>query len=808
MEWTQQPDIPPPSSAPDAPGALAAIRRLFGGGGSEPAEAPADPYADFEALQTTFKRAHKECFDGRTAFERIWWRNLLYVLGRQWIYYDRQAGQWLDKRLSKWIPKPVTNKMAETVAAIMSVFGSVQLSVSCKPIGTEPQNVQAAETASKYETPLREEHEMERIEAEGDFYLIALGNVFWHTWWDVNGAGEYTFIPYEQCLTCTKVYTPLEIKKAGNVCPECGMNAFADATDENGEPRGYRFSPGRGRTDAVSPLEVAVPPVYTNADDSPMLVRVRWRTKDYGEDNYPPDVLEGITWEKSSSERTLQLYRGLASATEIGSSPSGTTSGGDGAGETEGVTEYELWMKPCRKYPKGLVLRAIGDGENAKVISLPSQGLPGPLPLTTPKGEHVWPWIHIGYEYFGGRMWRRSPLEHLIEKQNQLNQIDSLIQLIIQRTANPVWLEPKGAEVKKFTGEPGLVVKYNPLIAGGNAKPERIEGANVPSSLVKIREMILTDIENLAGTYDIIKGQKPAGVEAFSALQLLVERSQSRYGPVLKNRGKAYRRWFSIALEMERKWGPDERAVAILGPNGGYTRQVFKRMNLIGAMRIEVEDGSQMPKTSLGKRAAIEQLRNFGVINPQNPDTAYRILQIFGQTDLWPGLDYDVKSALAEQDAFEQWALTAQFAPPQPMAGPAGALIVDPATGQPQMNPPQPMTPPPGQAEIWHNHLVHAAEHRKWANGDTVQRLLKERPEIKPYVTWMIQQHDMILAEQAAAQAAAEAQQSMGGAAGKGKDGKGVGGGRAMSNSNAESGNPNDVPSGTRENPAGGQGPQ
>lgn len=799
MDVPQLPNIPPPSSAPE-PGLLAKFAsQLFGGGAGMPfagAAPPFDPYADDDKLKETWKHAHRQCFDRRATFERVWWRLLLYVLGRQWIYFDRGSGQWLDKRLQKWIPKPVTNKMAETVAAILSVFQGVQLAVACKPVGANPTDVQAAETANKYEGSLRVEHEMERVEMEQDFWLVTLGNCLLHCWWDINGAqGSYTFVPFEACVSCQQVSSPLEIQGAGNVCPQCGGQMFAQATDPTtGQPVGQKVQGGRGRTDTVSPLEVAVPPVYTNHDDAPLLVRLRWRTKEYAEDHYPEDFVKSITMEHNATERTLQLYRALNTATEIGSMPGSSMGGGDGGQEIEGFTEYELWMKPCRKYPDGLVLRMAGDGENAQIVRLPDQGLPGPLPLETPEGERVWPWVAMGYEHFGGRLWSRSPLEHLLEKQNQLNQIDSLIQLIIQRTANPVWLEPKGSEVKKFTGEPGLVVRYNPLIAGGNAKPERIEGSNVPSSLVKIREMILQDIEGLAGTYDIIKGNKPTGVEAFSALQLLVERSQSRYGPVLASRGKAYRRWFQIALEMERKWGPEERASAILGPNGAYTLQSFQKIALNGAIRFEVEDGSQMPKTSLGKRAAIEQLRNFGVLNTQNPDTAYRILQIFGQTDLWPGLDYDVKSALSEQDAFEQWAMTAQFAPPQPVAGPTGALAVNPQTGQPQMAPAQPNTPPPGQVELWHNNMVHAAEHRKWANGDTMQRLMQEKPEIKPFVTWMIQQHDLMLQMQAQQQAAMAAPPA-------GKDGKGIGGGRAMSNSNAESGNPADVPAGSGGGP-------
>ena len=49
--------------------------------------------------------------------------------------------------------------------------------------------------------------------------------------------------------------------------------------------------------------------------------------------------------------------------------------------------------------------------------------------------------------------------------------------------------------MKKFTGEPGLVVKYSPLLGANGAKPEKIEGSNVPASLINMRKMLLEDIE-------------------------------------------------------------------------------------------------------------------------------------------------------------------------------------------------------------------------------------------------------------------------------------------------------------------------
>ena len=775
-----------PNDGPEPAGLLAAVKRVFSGGGAEPPPKPKDPYSDDEELKRVFTSASKRCYDRRSAFERIWWRLLLYILGRQWIYFDRGSGQWVDKRLQKWIPRPVTNKIAETLNTILSVFQSVTLGVSCRPEGSDPKDIMAAETANRYEAPLRTDHEWTRVQDDADWWLGALGNVALFTWWDYSGNSASKFVPYEKCLGCGEVHSPLEIQDAGNVCPDCQSPMFEDAgVDANGDQIGQTVSPGHGRTDVVSPLEYAFPITFSNPDDSDIIIRRRWRTKEYYENILTPEQMNKVRWENMATERSLQMMRALATATELNSAPNVGGSGGD-SGENLGTCEAELWMKPNKKYKDGLVLRMVDTTEQGEgiILRIPGEGLPGPLPFKSPQdGRRIWPWIFIGYEKFGGRGYSRSPLEHLIEKQNQLNQIDSLIQLIVQRCANPVWLEPKGSEVQKFTGEPGLVVKYNAMAGGGNAKPEKVEGSQVPSSVVKIREMILNDIEQLAGTFDIIKGQKPAGVEAFSAMQLLVERSQSRYGKVLEARGQAYQRWFKIAIDMERTLGPEERAMSILGPNGGWTRENFKRAKLDGSIRVEVEDGSQMPKTALGTRAAIQQLQALGVIDTKNPETGYAVLQKFGQTGLYPGLDAQVMGARRVQDAFEQWAATVQFSQPAPVLGPAGAAIVDPTTGQPAMTPPQPMTPPPGiPVKPWMNSAVYLAEHQKWASGDAVQQLMAANPAIEPYVSMMIVQHQQVVAMQQAAAAGPQP--------GQGKDGGGEGGGRAMTNSNRESGKP------------------
>jgi hypothetical protein len=510
-----------------------------------------------------------------------------------------------------------------------------------------------------------------------------------------------------------------------------------------------------------------------------VIIRQRWREKRYYEDNYP-ELAPKLKFDKAPTQRSLHLFKSLASQSDLMQAP--FVAGGGGRSESEGMTEYEYWEQPSKAFPLGLFFRVAGDS-NPMLIEDPEQGSPGPIPTQTKQGKPIWPWIHAGYEPFGGRLWATGALDPLIQKQDMLNQLDSMILLIIMRMANPVWLEPKGAEVEKFDGQPGLIIKYNLIGTSGQGKPERIEGMGPPTALFTVRDQYLRDIEELAGTFDIIKGQKPSGVEAFSALQLLVERSQSRFTTSLNERGEAYRQWYAIALELERTYGPTDRAHAVLGPNKTWAIRHFNNANLQGQVSVKVEDGSNVPKTSLGKRAAIEQANNLRMIDPADPDMRRSIFTTFGLTELLPALDSSVQAALREQDLFEKWA-------------DAGGE----ATG----------TPPPLTVRPWDAGLdgqgisVRINELRKWANSDRMQQRLTEHPELVDMLGWY---YEMLVQTFMMGPGGA----AMGGGAGApgGAPGAPAGGplgapglGQAMVNSNRESGGTGNVPNNSGEDAA------
>lgn len=788
---------PPMSGGPDLTG-------IQLGGGQAPAllqERP--PYDNDAELLKIIKRAKAECFDGRWAFERLWWRNILYVLGRQWIYYDRRSGEWRDKRMAKWIPRPRTDLPAASVEAILSLFGSINLQATARPTSHDSQALATAEIADQLEPLLRVDHRMDAVFRQHDWWLIVTGNAFLHPYWDRDALeGEIT-IPWERCVQCGLVSPPSNIKDAGDSCPRCKGRQFLSATDAQNNPIGEIVRPGKGRTDACGPLEIAIPHIYTHVSESPILIRQRWRAKQYAED-YFPHLLKKITFTRQPNERSLQMMRAIAAQSESSDNSSVMgygTGGGDGA--PEGFTEYELHMRPSRKFPEGLFVRWTGElvlrPEGSEGVEpVQGGGAPGPLPYQTQDNRPIFNWIHTGYTPVEGRIWHRSPLDLALSKVDQINRLDSLTELSINRMSNPIWLKPKGAEIRSFTGEPGLVVEYNPLAAG--SKPERIEGSNVPNSIFQVRQQHVNDFEQMMGTYDVIKGAKPTGVAAFSALQLLVERSQSRFTTVFNARGETYRGWYSIALELERSFGPDERTWAVTKPNRGFTMKHFERAQLHGAIEIVVEDGSQAPKTNLGVRASIEQSRQLGILNPQDPEQQYSIFREFGLTFLIPSIDAQIKGALNEQDAFEEWAAEAAQDPRvigqleqaaamyQEQLERFGALQQQAGMMQARMGLTLPPMPPPTapqmtplQVKPYHLPQVHLSEHMRWALTDRMQSLFQTSPVLEQYVIWHIEATQQLVA---AASAPAPGPNPNGG---------------PMERSTRESGNPDDVPSGTGE---------
>lgn len=743
-------------------------------------ETPTGLY-DPQSLKELWQQIKRETFENRWVFEKQWQRNIWYVLGRQWIEYLSRHGGWRDKRMAAWIPRPVTNVCKTTVQAIRAMFTSIKIGVNVRPNGSKPKNVSAAATADELAPALHEIHGMDGNLNEFDFWLIVLGNAFFHTFVDYDIKYGTISDPHDQCMGCGADHPMSELGGIQPTCPDCGGTEFQPMLDESGEQKVTTRIKGRPITIVLSPLELAFPNGYSKFEDLPYVVRMRWRPKRYFDSTPELAALKPrIVWAKAPIDHSMHIYSALSKQNDLGITPIYWSEGSNGGPAEEGIAEYEVNMRPSNEYPDGLVFRVYGDADPI-IAELPEESIPGPLPYKDADGNPLFTFTHAAYEQVGGRLLGSGPLDVIIQKQDQLNQLDSMILLIIQRMANPVWKIPKGSEVNKLTGMPGLVIKYDALITGGQAKPEREPGIGPDASLFRIREQYIKDIEELAGTFDVIKGAKPTGVEAFSALQLLVERSQARFTSVFQARGNAYKDWFKFAIELEREFGPAERTLSILSDARTWTFKNFQRTQLQGSISVLVEDGTAAPKTTLGMRAAIDHASQLGMLNMGDPDQQYEGLKLFGLTRMVPALDIHVQAALQKQQAFEEWC-----ANPEQVQEAIQSIAIEQQQYQEQLaavdpnnlNAPVPQAPSilgatPLRWRPWYNPLIHKQEFLKWVNSDSGRELMARYPFIEP----LLEAH---LAEMDQQLVALIPQQPI--------QGEQQGAGRAMANSNQNSG--------------------
>lgn len=746
--------------------------------------------SDVQLLEM-WKRWKAESFDQRWVYERQWMRNVHYMLNRQWIFWDSKRGQWSDKRLAKWIPRPVTNVCKEAVQSVAAGFAAINYGANARPVGNEQKNIVTASVADDYGPILHEAHQMDSVLSEFDWWLLTCGNAFMHTCVNYDRANGTVNVMYEQCATCGQEYTEAQLAESRGTCPACQGTQFQPAVDEaTGQQKmDQRDLPG-GLTLALSPFEIAFPMIYERFALTPYVIRMRWRDKSYYE-QHPEfqQLAKTMSFSKSPADRTMQIFKSLPFQNDLGLSPAYLGAGGGMSSESEGITEYDVWVKPCADFPEGQVIRIAGDG-TPTILHSEQEGLPGPLPYHDGKGNPLFTFSHGTYDRVGGRAMGSGLLDPIIQKQDQLNQVDSLMLMIIMRAANPVWLEPKGAEVEKFTGEPGLVVKWNPLTVGGNAKPERIPGENIPPTLFTYRANLKEEIDELSGVYKIQKGGQPQGIETFATINLLLEQGQARHTLAFKSRGACYKKWFKEALEIEREFGPDTRTRTIMKPTKGWSFDVFQKADLSGDVEIIVEDGTLTPKSALGERAAIEHLNQLQLLRPDDPDQIYAIYQQFGLVKLLPGVDAQVQEAWMNMERFEQ-----VMRDPQAMeqAAVAASQIPDPNNPvAPDVNAPK----PPLKYRRWYNPVIHRTELVKWCVSDAGRKLMEEVPQCEPFIEMYLGEIDMALMELQAGV------QDSSGQPPQGPGGKKTPGGQGPANSNQNAagvGKQSSGPGGTSE---------
>lgn len=586
------------------------------------------PSEDTEALARNIETFYKQDGSIKTRLAYNWDRNHKFLDGNQWISFDGDAetgGTWKKLSVNKaneYIPRPVTNYIFDAYQTLKSYLIKNKPRSTVRPNTSTFKDRMAAKIAE-----LVLETNWERLQEQANYEYAAscalvYGTVFKKTYWDTTVA-TMAKIPRMEMR-------PKIDPATGQVLGEEEVPVIDPLT---GQPVVDELPLGDINTDVVEPYRIAIDP---QAND---IHKIRW-IMEYS--------IQPLDWIKEVYGKTGDGYTGRADQVKEESSLSGSmrrfyqlknssgvkgnTQIAEGSGSTSGDVDLtnqavlkEYYERPSVKYPKGRLV-VVANGITLYAGDSPYQG--PDLGDWHPYSEYRW-------EIVPGRFWGKSPLDNGVEIQKHINSIDAVIILTRKTMAIPQKLVPLSAGIApgSWTGRPGQEIAYRD---GNGIAPSTIPASGVDATVFQERAQRLEDLKAIVGNMDILKGDRPPGVTAASALNLLYEVGTGKHYPSLD-------RWKRF-VENDQKKGLKLVAQKYREPREDFIRMLkakntdlseeainqFIGADLYDNCNVIVEAGSNIPKLQAAKQAALQEAAQMGVLALEQPQNRMEYLRQMG----------------------------------------------------------------------------------------------------------------------------------------------------------------------------------
>jgi hypothetical protein len=283
--------------------------------------------------------------------------------------------------------------------------------------------------------------------------------------------------------------------------------------------------------------------------------------------------------QKADLART-QLTRGMGSAPVL-----------------SGVTVNELWMKPCRKHPRGLYV--VWSGTDVLVA-------PQPLPYN----HQRLPFTAIGCIERPDSQYFMSPVTYLRPMQMELNKVHAQEIIGREKFANHKWGIPTELEMEEEPNdEPGQILRYSGTLG---LKPEIIQGAPPVSS--GHAQMIEEQMMHIVGLHEVSQAQVPGRVEAAKAIEMLKDSDDSRQETMRKTIETTVAEGFFQVLENARQFETEEKMILTYGRDRMPEVKHFRAGSLKPGFRVRVTKKSGLARSRAARQDQVQRMWDAKVI--------------------------------------------------------------------------------------------------------------------------------------------------------------------------------------------------
>lgn len=304
------------------------------------------------------------------------------------------------------------------------------------------------------------------------------------------------------------------------------------------------WNPQEKRPDilSVSPLELYVDPYAKSFRKARYVIHSQFMDVEQVYDAWGKEIRPDKV-EKADVERT-SILRGMGSAPVL-----------------EGVTVNELWMRPCRRYPKGLYTVWAGKEQLHAPEDFPYQH--GHIPFT-----------QIGSIDRPGSQHYSSPVKYLRSAQMELNKYHAQRITLREAFANPKWWIDSALELEADPDDsPRQILRGNSH--GGSLEPKLLQPTNFADN--NEGSWITDEMMHIVGLHEVSQAQVPGRVEAAKAIEMLKEADSSRQATMTRTITFAISEGFWQCLMLARQYMPAEQIVVTYSRDGMPEVMKFKR---------------------------------------------------------------------------------------------------------------------------------------------------------------------------------------------------------------------------------------
>lgn len=253
------------------------------------------------------------------------------------------------------------------------------------------------------------------------------------------------------------------------------------------------------------------------------------------------EALEKLAEENISSlalwwwERISELVEGPSPSLYLGSPDTWT-----------GYTVVRTFDRaPSMKWPKGRTIITVG---NRVLYDSPKKVGARAYDPRWPDRWH--PYVRYRWEAQTGSIWGRSLLSKLLPKIKRVNSIDTT--LIMWRRTVPIsaWLVPKGSNPVEdlWSGYPGLQWQFDPRRTSQMA-PQPVYPPPFPTAAIQERETQIAEMEAIAGTEEVLRGQRPSGVNSGAFFSLLRRQALASRSAILQEWDESHQELGTLLLQ-------------------------------------------------------------------------------------------------------------------------------------------------------------------------------------------------------------------------------------------------------------------